>query len=65
MMTMDKLEHFVTVDEAQVPLVKDNQRTKHCYLKRSQELPDKSHEVSHADQGNLHRTLYGRWRNNR
>ena len=39
-MSSKKMEFFVTVDEAQVFLVKENQVTKHCYLRRGQQLPD-------------------------
>lgn len=39
-MQMDQLEFMVTLDESVMCLVKDNNKTRHCYLKRGQQLPD-------------------------
>ena len=40
LMSRTSLEYFVTLDEAQVFLIKNNHKTRHCYLRRGQQLPD-------------------------
>ena len=40
MLSLDKLEYVVTLDEVVMYLIKKNNQTQYCYLKRGQELPD-------------------------
>jgi len=40
LMTSDKIEFTVTLDEAKVYLIRDGNQTSHCYLKYGQGLPD-------------------------
>ena len=39
-MTTDKIEYMVTLDEAIMYLIPENSKTDYCYLKRGEELPD-------------------------
>ena len=39
-MTTDKIEYMVTLDEAIMYLVPESSKTDYCYLKRGEELPD-------------------------